>query len=245
MSYALAAQAAIAAGQMIYAHYKKKNRPKYKIPEAVKQATALAHMRTQTNMPGFSQLNDRVALNTANSLEAGARSGDVTHSIASIAAGANKGYQDIGIANAQFHDRAISTFGRSAGNLGRYKDREWQINEFAPYAEGEQESRDIFGAGLQNMVGALDGYDMSQQGKLTNDINAETSSNVAQAGLAAAAKIRLSNTLESAGDRGTGQSSYMLNAYGQTGAGFGQQNPNGMDYDQMLQIIQMINSQPR
>lgn len=154
------AKGAIGAGQLIGSLLSGRNeRPDYKIPDSVRMSLALAKARAANPYAsGYTQQRDNLGIQSANLIRAAQQGGNATEAVASIQSGLNKGVRDLAQRGAQEQRQDEQLLTQELGRYGQYEDKEFQMNEFAPYAQKEQESRDVFGAGLENIMGSLDEF---------------------------------------------------------------------------------------
>lgn len=131
-------------------------RPEYEIPSEVNTALALAQAQAQGNMPGYNNAQDQINLTTSNALSTGAQSGNVLAVLPSVVAAQSTGLNNLAAKNASYIDGKQRDYQRALMQKAQYQDKKWMANEFAPYAEAQQEGRDMFGAGLEGVTGALD-----------------------------------------------------------------------------------------
>lgn len=138
-------------------------RPKYEIPESLKQSVALARIRTQDPYaPGYTQAKENLDLAAANALYASQQSGNAQIGLGEIVGQTEAGYRNLQEQNIQSQQRDISEYQSALGEMAKAEDLQFQMNEFAPYAQKYQQSRDIFGAGLENIMGAARDYGLIQ-----------------------------------------------------------------------------------
>lgn len=133
-----------------------RNRPVYEIPEATKQALALARANyADPFMPGEGRMLDRNSMAAANAARAAIEGGGGLSSIAGIQAAEARGAENIGIASANQQQQDLANFQGQLGNMANYADQEWQMNKYAPWADKYNEAKERIGAGQQNLFGAL------------------------------------------------------------------------------------------
>lgn len=136
-----------------------RNRPMYEMPDAIKVATALAKAQYADQfMPGEGRMLDQNALAGANAAAAAINGGGGLSSIAGIQAQQSAGAQNIGIASAQSQQTDQANYANALNTYANYKDQEWQMNKYAPWAAKYNEARERIGAGQQNLYGAADSF---------------------------------------------------------------------------------------
>ena len=131
-------------------------RPEYEIPESLRQSVALARLKVQDpNAPGYSQAREQLDLTAANALYAAQQSGGAQIGLGEVVGQTEAGARHLQQMNVEDQARDVERYQSSLGELAQAEDVQFQMNEFAPYAQRAQESRDVFGAGLENiMLGA-------------------------------------------------------------------------------------------
>lgn len=131
-------------------------RPEYKMPREIMANRTLAAQSYADPLSYAAALAmNNAALSQSNSLNAAITGGGGLGSTAAITAAAGQQYNQIAaqIEAQKFADRqALSAANQTVAD---YRDQEWQMNKFAPYVQRYQESRDLTGAGLQNMFGGI------------------------------------------------------------------------------------------
>lgn len=148
-------QGATGAAQLVGSLAKKAKRPEYEIPSGLRSALAVAQtMVSNPNMEGYSQAVDQSNLATANMVSAAQQAGNAQESVASVAAAQGAQLREITQMNEQSQRQDLEGLQKMLQVYSQAQDQEWQMNEFAPYADAAQEKRDVFGAGLENVFGA-------------------------------------------------------------------------------------------
>lgn len=131
-------------------------RPIYKTPETVDRSLSLSQMAyADPYMSGEVVMRNRADQNAANAYQAASETSNPFAALAAIQAQANAAQQNIGMASAQQQRQDMSAYQRMLLTKANYLDQEWQMNEFAPFAEKSQEYRDMIGAGNKNTYGGL------------------------------------------------------------------------------------------
>jgi len=132
-------------------------RPDYEIPDSAKTALALAKAKVMDpNMPGYSQAKDDIGLIAANTIKSAQEGGSAMEALSSIQANALAANRDLAVTNAQDQSNDILNLERALGAFAQYEDQEFQMDEFAPFADRAREGRDIVGAGVENLFKGLD-----------------------------------------------------------------------------------------
>lgn len=155
------AKGAIGVGQLIggSAGIFGTKRPKYEIPEALRQSVSLARLRYADPMsPGYSEAEANVDLATANQIRAAQESGNPQESLGAITGAQNEAYRDLAQMNEESQYRDEVMLSQELGKMAEAENLQFQLNELAPFQDAFRESRDVFGAGIENLTGALDEY---------------------------------------------------------------------------------------
>jgi hypothetical protein len=134
-------------------------RPEYEMPEGLRQSFALARARvTDPYMTGYGKALDNLNLSAVNAMKAASQTGGGAESIASVHGAMNQGANQLAIANEESQDRDYQHLDQVLGAVAQDEQLQFQMNEFAPYAQRQQEGRDIVGAGFENLFGAADKF---------------------------------------------------------------------------------------
>ena len=132
-------------------------RPKYEMPEEVARALTMRQTAfADPYMPGQGVMTDRAEQQAANAYAQSVEAGNPFAAISSIQANSNQALQNIGVSSAQYQAQDANNLVQMLQTVAGYRDQEFQMNEFAPYAQKSQEYRDMIGAGNKNMYGAMD-----------------------------------------------------------------------------------------
>lgn len=144
----------IGAGQAIGGFAKTlRKRPEYDIPEGAKQALAIAQAQAaDPNMPGYSQAKDQIDLATANALDVARQTGAAAYGTQAAVAQAQAANRELAGMNETAQRADIQNLQGAQMAMADRQDLQFQMNKFAPYADAVQEGRDMFGAGLENIV---------------------------------------------------------------------------------------------
>jgi hypothetical protein len=144
-------------------------RPEYTTPEEVNRMLGISQMRySDSFMPGQGMLMDRIDQQAANAFAQGTEAGNPFALISNIQGQAGAQYQDLQARQMQQKLSNEAAYQQALMQMSQYKDLEWQMNEFAPYKDKYTELRDIYGAGTQNMYGALDSLSAIGTGLIGN-----------------------------------------------------------------------------
>lgn len=148
-------------------------RPEYQIPKEAQAALRLSQVNyADPFMPGEQRAYDQNMLAAANAARMYTESGAGVAGAAAVQAGQSKGAMDISVQSAMFKQRQLQNLQGQLGTMAEYKDKQWQMNKFAPYAQRYNESREMIGAGITNISGAMSG--MSKLGAAQMAIGGNT-----------------------------------------------------------------------
>jgi hypothetical protein len=132
-------------------------RPTYNMPEEIARALRMTQQAyADPYMPGQGVMTDRAEQQAANAYAQSKESGNPFAAISQIQANANDQLQNIGVASANYQSQDFNRLLGMLQTVAGYRDTEFQMNKFAPYAEKSQEFRDMLGAGHKNIYGGLD-----------------------------------------------------------------------------------------
>lgn len=132
-------------------------RPTYKTPEEVTQALTLSKREfSDPRFAGQAQLEAQVQQNASQALETAQRRGGGMQNVAGIVAANNQAAQDISAEGARQQRGDLRDYQNMLQLMAGYKDKEFQMNKFAPYSDAYNETREMKGAGQQNTFQALD-----------------------------------------------------------------------------------------
>ena len=159
------AQGAVGLGQVIGGAFSNAKRPEYKMPEAVRQSLALAKMNVANPYsPGYSQAKAESDLTAANQLNAAQQQGNPMEAIQTIAGAQQKANRDLQMYNEQDQKSDVSNLQGELAKVAQAQDLMFQMNEFAPYQDKSQQSKNMIGGGLENLFGA--GGQLAEMGLL-------------------------------------------------------------------------------
>lgn len=127
-------------------------RPEYQLPKEILVALNRASNRMgDARMPGETSMLGEVNQQFSNVMESASISGNPFAAIATAQANASKARRDIGDMSARFRFQEDMNIQSLLETIGKYRDQEFQMNEFAPYAEKVQRASDLIGAGAKNI----------------------------------------------------------------------------------------------
>lgn len=160
------AAAVVSIGTMVSSEIKQSNarkklkqleasRPKYEISEEAKLAKLLAQSQVG-DMPGTAVQQERIDMTSANMVQAAMQSGNPLATLGAIQANQNAANLNLGVANAQHRIDSSKVAMGALGDYAKYKDLEFQMNEFAPWKDQYQLNENIYGASSKNSMQALD-----------------------------------------------------------------------------------------
>lgn len=131
-------------------------RPQYEIPaEAEAELAMAASNYLSGQMPGEGRAADRLDVAAANAGAMAADSGNALGMSSAIQANESAGINDLSDHVAQYSMEMGQRYQQALGMMAGYRDRQWQINKFAPYAEKANEYREMIGAGQTNIMNGL------------------------------------------------------------------------------------------
>lgn len=112
------------------------DRPEYEIPDALENSYAEAQRQYKYGeIPGYSEAIDRIGLSQSNSLRAAQEGGNALGLVAALQSGTNRSYEDLEVRNAEFRQSNLDRVLRMSQLMSDAQDRQWQMNEFAPWAD--------------------------------------------------------------------------------------------------------------
>jgi hypothetical protein len=139
-----------------------RRRPEYDIPESARMALGMASAQSvDPFMAGYEQAQGNINLATSNAIMASQMRGDGAVGLQSIAGQAQAANRDLSAQNEMADFRADQAYQAALGVMSQYENLEYQVNEFAPYADAQQEGRDMIGAGLENLMLTAQGLDLA------------------------------------------------------------------------------------
>ena len=154
-----AAQLGFGAYQYFKGQSEAKNlrRPTYQIPDEVKQNLSDAQLRALEGLPEeqkkayVDQVNQAsgAVLNRARDLNAG------LSGLAGIHQNKLNAYQKLLADDAAARQNNQNILMQQRSNMAQYKDKAFEKNQMEPYTQGYNKAQALQGAGLQNMMGAL------------------------------------------------------------------------------------------
>jgi hypothetical protein len=151
------------------------NRPKYEIPDSAKQALGQARLLAyDQSAPGESRKMDAARLSSANAVRAAQEGGNALEAVAGIQGQENRAVQGI-LADSEMAQRKdMDDYMNLLLQMGNKEDMAFQMNEFAPYADKQNEMRDILGGMTQNL------YNLSEKERLMKLLGGESTPDAVQ-----------------------------------------------------------------
>ncbi len=132
-------------------------RPEFKTPKEALTALGLSKAEyADPRFAGQSELENQVDLNSANALATAQGRGAGMQTVGAIASAGNKAQQDITAEAARQQQADRFSYQNMLQLIAGYREKEFQMNEFAPYMDKYNEGRERIGAGQENVFGALD-----------------------------------------------------------------------------------------
>jgi hypothetical protein len=137
-------------------------RPVYETPEAALNALSILQQQyADPNMPGQQVAMGRADQNFANVVSAGAQAGNPFAALVGAQSQADAANQNIMTQSASYQDQQRNQYLQGLQMMAGYQDQEWQMNQFAPWADASQfqlnEYRDFRQAGNRNIASGIDG----------------------------------------------------------------------------------------
>jgi hypothetical protein len=133
-----------------------KKRPTYSIPKALNQKLARAEFEAASPyMPGYSQAKDQLDMVSANAVQAASEVGNIQEMLPAIAAQQSSSELKLAEQNAMDQNRDEEILLAALSEMAAAQDQEFQMNEFAPFADAYNEGREMIGAGTTNLMSAL------------------------------------------------------------------------------------------
>jgi len=149
-------------------------RPKYEMPDALRQRFALAQAEyADPYMPGYERAQDNINLGMANAIRSMQESGNVQAGFQGSVAEASAAQRGLAAENEGAQQRDRENLQRVLDAVAQAQDLEFQMNEFAPFADRQQLSEDMIGGGLENIMSSADDFGLASTlgllGSETND----------------------------------------------------------------------------
>lgn len=133
------------------------DRPEYEIPAEQKEALNIARQRYADKfMPGQGMFMDRIEQQAANAFTMASEAGNPFAAITNIQSQASNQMQDLQTRAMQQQLMNEQAYQQQLATMAGFQEKEWQLNEFAPYKDKYTEFRDMIGAGNKNIYGGLD-----------------------------------------------------------------------------------------
>jgi hypothetical protein len=142
-------------------------RPDYEIPESTRQALALAQAQyADPYMPGYERAEENIGLATSNAIRAAQEGGNARAGFQGAVAEAGAATRDLAARNEMAQQADSERLQRVLQVMAQAEDMEFQMDEFAPFADRQQMSADIIGAGLENYIGAAEDFGLGVESGL-------------------------------------------------------------------------------
>lgn len=133
-------------------------RPEYNMPGEVSTNTTLAAQAySDPNTAAQVQAGNAIGASSANATAAAMQSGGGAALAPQIAANEQNARLNLAVQTDAVKQQQQQVLMGALKTQGEYKDQEWQMNKFAPYADKALEARQQIGGGEQNIYNALDG----------------------------------------------------------------------------------------
>jgi hypothetical protein len=135
--------------QKLSAAYK---RPEMQTPQAIKMMMEMAKGRQYQEMPGMTQMQNRLEKSTAGGVKAMKEMGtgaEAFGGIADLYASQMEGEADLGIAGSEYRDSASRDYMGALEGLGEWEQQAWNWNEADPYLQAQQKASQLEMMGRQ------------------------------------------------------------------------------------------------
>jgi hypothetical protein len=133
----------------------KENAPQYNMPREERMALEALMGELGSYSKIENRLNDQNALSSANALGAARDAGNPLAVISAIQANSDAAALNATMAGEGQRLNALGQAIAQQQRISGFKTEEWMTNKYLPYADRQQEGRDMWGAGLQNITGGL------------------------------------------------------------------------------------------
>ena len=131
-------------------------RPTYKTPTEINQMKGLARQEyADPYMPGEGIAQDRMEQGAISAYNQSLLANNPLAAIAAIQSQQQTAQQNLAMQSAQYNRQDLEAYNRALQVAAPYTDMEFQMNEFAPFAEKQAEYRDMIGAGTKNTYGGM------------------------------------------------------------------------------------------
>lgn len=193
-------QAGAGLAQLIKGSRGQKNlqRPEYEMPAEAKNAYAMAaaNYADRANAGGANYQRQAIDMAAMNALGAATQRGGGLASVSSILANSNNAMQQANVGADNAMQQRLMALMAQSQNVADYRDKEFQMNKYAPYVQKYNENREMLGAGMQNMFGGLNNLSSLQMmSKMMKDSKTPTIQDLGQRAGAAAATSAAQNNL--------------------------------------------------
>lgn len=137
-------------------------RPVFRTPDEALQILTMAQQAyADPTVPGQQVAEDRIGQNFSNVISAASQAGNPFAVLSGAQANANQSALDVMTSGQQYKDRQRMELNDALGMIAGYRDTEFQMNEFAPWADKTQfalnDYRDYRNAGNKNIASGIGG----------------------------------------------------------------------------------------
>jgi hypothetical protein len=138
-------------------------RPEYQIPEEVQQALTLARARaSRGDMPGASMAREMQREAAATGMDMSRRAARSPAEIMAAATGISgnqmRAANELGVQTARYTDMAERDLSGQLNQMGSYRDKQFDINQFQPYMQNMAAASALRGAAMQNFMGGTSDF---------------------------------------------------------------------------------------
>lgn len=132
-----------------------RKRPKREIPQSSREALGIARLQAGSPYaPGYQQARAGIDIASANAMAAAGASGNAAAAIQGVVGQQQNANRELTAQGLQYQAGAQERLQGALRMMAEEEDRQFQINEFAPYADQMRLSEDMIGAGAINLSSA-------------------------------------------------------------------------------------------
>lgn len=154
-------QIPLGVGQIVAGSLMKVKRPKYKIPEEVRNMLALRQLNLRGRMAGAGQAERNIMQGQANAIGTYQSTLNNPNAIlAGVAASqgqTNRAMNDLNTQEAIDYQRRLAGMEGAQRTMTQFKDKAFELNEMQPYQDKARTKAALIGSGLKNFFGAISG----------------------------------------------------------------------------------------
>ena len=133
-------------------------RPEYAMPKEAQMNLAMAATASADPYSvGELRAQSNIGQSAANAAASARDGGNASQMAPAIQAQQSAAYNQLQTQTEADQERRRQSLTAALTTVGNYRDQEWQMNKFAPYADKYAEFRQMQGAGAQNVFSGIDG----------------------------------------------------------------------------------------